>query len=377
MPSLRAITVLVFATALALGGGVYFGDMLTPTSRVDKRTGKNRTVEQTPASERTVFVLDHQPIVCRDWNKPVTFEVPIINSFDETVRFKNFACDCGCTSAQYDRQELQPQETAVVRMTVDLSGREGNQRFVCRWTDQNDRRWSSEVRVAIFRPAQFDSKVIHLGQVSPGDAIKKQINYDEYATVASELSTVPSFSISAIQGDSIKLTVGQSTMEPFADGVHRRRTSLDVGIVIPNRIGFGECTVTPTANQQSINHLPSMHLDWKVQETVELIPARLALTFKADTDEEQTRLVKIRSLVQDTAAIEKITTTDSSISARVLSSGKSAADYLEVEVRVKLPQSKRLLAGDVVLHLIRPISSELRIPITAVRLEGSNVQKNP
>lgn len=84
-----------------------------------------------PSADPFAFVLEHPPVVYRDGNSPATFEVPVANKSAGVVRFSHFGCDCGCTSGRLDRDELQPGEKTTLRMTVNLFGREGPQRFTC------------------------------------------------------------------------------------------------------------------------------------------------------------------------------------------------------------------------------------------------------
>jgi hypothetical protein len=89
------------------------------------------------------------------------------------------------------------------------------------------------------------------------------------------------------------------------------------------------------------------------------------------------RLVRIRSLVGDVLAIKKIETADACISARIVSAAQNSADYTEIEISITVPKGKRFLSGDVVLLFSNPVSYELRIPVTTVRLGSSSGEKRP
>ena len=64
--------------------------------------------------------------------------------------------------------------------------------------------------------------------------------------------------------------------------------------------------------------------------------------------------------------IDRITTSDPSIKARVLVT-QLPSEAVDIEVSVALPDGKQLLAGDVVLHFSSSDSREVRIPVTAIR----------
>ena len=327
--------------------------------------------KRTAAPEPLVFVLDHAPIICRDANTPVSFEVPIANRSDGIVRFSNFACDCGCTAGRLEREGLQPGESALVRMTVNLSGREGAQRFACHWIDEHGRRWTAETRVTIYRPAQFDPATLRLGQLTAGETISRRVHYDEYATTPEELGLVPGFSISSIHRDAIQIEVSSPVIESLGVGLTRRRTSVDVSFTVANRGGYTEVFLTPTAPPGDGQPMPSVRMDWSVLETVELTPARLALTFPPKGEDRRSQVVRVRPLDGQAIVVDKITTSDPGIQARVLAAPASAADGAEIEVTVTLSEGKRFLAGDVVLHLGSLASCEVRIPVTALRGGGS------
>jgi hypothetical protein len=313
--------------------------------------------------EPFAFVLDHPPIVCRDATNPVTFDVPIANRSADVVRFHNFGCDCGCTSALLRKEELQAGESEVLRMTVNLSGREGSQRFACHWNDESGRRWSAETRVTIYRPAQFAPNLLRLGQVAAGDQISKQVHYDEYAATVHELPPATSFSISSIYKDSVQLGVSQALVESLGVGLIRRRTTIDVSFTVANRGGYTEVFLTPSAPP-----VASLRIDWSVRETVEMVPPRLALTSPVKGEDRQTQMVRVRTLDGQAIAIERITTSDAGIQARVPVAPHSPTNMTDIEVSVTLTEGKRLLAGDVILHLRAPDSREVRIPVTALRL---------
>jgi hypothetical protein len=117
--------------------------------------------------------------------------------------------------------------------------------------------------------------------------------------------------------------------------------------------------------------MSSVRIDWSVPETVELSPARLALTFPPKGEDRQAQVVRVRSGDGRAIMIDKITTSDLGILARVLTAPASPADGAEIEVTVALSEAKRFLAGEVVLHLGTPSSREVRIPVTALRSGGS------
>lgn len=311
------------------------------------------------------FVLEHPPVVCHDATAPVAFEIPVVNRTAGVVRFANFGCDCGCTSGKLDREELQPGASVPVRMTVNLSGREGAQRFTCHWTDEAGTRWSAQTRVTIYKPAQFDSTALRLGTVAPGDTIGRQVQYDEHAATAEDFLPVPTFSISSIHHEPIRLVANPSVVEPLGAGLVRRRTPVDVNFTVPNRGGYTEVFLVASAPPGRPTQ--SVRIDWSVPETVELSPARLALTFPGTGEARRTQVVRVRPLGGGGVTIDRITTSDPAIMARVLTAPQSPAESAEVEVAVALPEGKRLIAGDVVLHLGGEGAREVRVPVTALR----------
>jgi hypothetical protein len=315
------------------------------------------------------FSVDHPPVIWHSGASPVQFPVPIINRFSSAVRFSHFACDCGCTSARLDREELQPGATATVRMAVDLSGRQGPQRFACHWNDESGQRWSAELRVTVYKPAQFDPEVVRLGRVTPGDTISRQVHFDEYATTEAGLPPAPGFSIYSVYRDPVQLVANSAVVEPLGPGLIRRRTSIDVKVGVPNRAGYAEAILTPSQSSTAARPTPSLRIDWSVRETVEVSPARLALTFPPKGEGQQTQTVRVRPTDGRAIAINQVTTSDPGIGARVLGTPRSPTGDAEIEVTVALTEGKQFLAGDVVLHLGMPERHEVRIPVTALRVE--------
>jgi hypothetical protein len=151
------------------------------------------------------FTLEHPPIVCRLPSQPVNFRVGITNHFNTAVQFRDFACDCGCSSGKFSAQELQPGQAATVEMTVVLAGREGPQRFTCRWFDGTGRQWSATVRVTVYRRSQFAQKALRLGILEPGTVVQRSLSFDEYSTAEEEFSSQPKFTVSSIQNDPMLL----------------------------------------------------------------------------------------------------------------------------------------------------------------------------
>jgi hypothetical protein len=315
------------------------------------------------------FSVDHPPVIWHNGASPVSFEVPIVNRSPSAVRFSHFACDCGCTSARLDREELQPGETATVRMAVDLSGRQGPQRFACHWNDESGQRWSAETRVTVYKPAQFDPDAIRLGRVTPGDTISRQVHFDEYATTEAELPPAPGFSIDSIYRDPVQLVASPAVVESLGPGLVRRRTSIDVKVTVANRAGYAEAILTRSTPPADRHPTPSLRIDWFVRETVEVSPARLALTFPPKGEGQQTQVVRVRPTDGRPIVINRVTTSDPGIGARVLDTPRSPAGDAEIEVSVALAEGKGLLAGDVILHLGVPERHEVRIPVTALRVE--------
>jgi hypothetical protein len=129
--------------------------------------------------------------------------------------------------------------------------------------------------------------------------------------------------------------------------------------------------LTSSAAPGSGQPTPSVRIDWSVRETVELSPARLALTFPAKGGDRRTQVVRVRPIDGRAVVIDRITTSDPGIQARVLAAPRSPMDDAEIEVSVALAEGKRLLVGDVVLKLGPPDSREVRIPVTAFRAERS------
>ncbi len=366
------ITVALLAACAAAVAGTYFGKRLwakpqPPTTLSSQAHGDNPFV----------FAVDYPPIVCRDASNPVPFEVPVVNRSENVTRFQNFACDCGCTSGGLDHEELQPGESAKVRMAVNLSGREGAQRFACHWNDESGTRWTAETRVTIYKPAQFDPGTVRLGKVAPGDAIKKRVHYDEYVTTEAELSPVPNFSISSIHRNRVQLERHPPVVEHLGAGLIHRRTALDVTFPVANRGGYDEVFLVPSGPPLAGQSTQSLRIDWSVPETVELSPARIALTFAAKGEDRRAEVVRVRPIDGRAFAIEKVTSSDACIQARVLVAPSSSAEDAEIEVSVALAEGKRILAGEVVLHLASPDSREVRLPVTAFRVERVGMGECP
>jgi hypothetical protein len=210
-----------------------------------------------------------------------------------------------------------------------------------------------------------------LGQVAAGEKISRRVHYDEYATTPEEFGTVPGFSITSIHRDAIQIGVSSSVIESLGVGLTRRRTPLDVSFTVANRGGYTEVFLSPTVPPGAGQPMSSVRIDWSVPETVELSPARLALTFPPKGEDRQAQVVRVRSGDGRAIMIDKITTSDLGILARVLTAPASPADGAEIEVTVALSEAKRFLAGEVVLHLGTPSSREVRIPVTALRSGGS------
>lgn len=366
----RLIAVALIATCISAVAGDYLARWMSATPPPTNQTG-----EASQGSEPFVFILDHPPVICRDGSSPVLFEIPIVNRTQATVRFNRLSCACGCTSAQSDREELQPDESTTVKMGVNLSGREGPQKFTCHWNDESGRVWTTELRVTVFRPTQFDPTSIRLGQVSSGEKISRQVHYDEFEKSVGELPPVPTFSITSIQRHEVHLDVKPPEIEQFSEGFVRRRTAIDVSLTVPTRVGYGQvflAAILPGHGQQT----SSLSIDWSVREIIEISPVRLALTFSPQDNGPQKQLVRLRPLDGQPIVIKKVTTSDSCILTRVVSAPQGSADAAEVEVSVTIPEGKRFLAGDVIVQL-GPNSQEIRIPVSAVRVGFSGSVERP
>ena len=165
----------------------------------------------------------------------------------------------------------------------------------------------------------------------------------------------------------MQIGVSSPVIESLGVGLIRRRTSVDVSFTVANRGGYTEVFLTPTTPPGTGQPVPSVRIDWSVPETVELSPARLALTFPPKGEDRRTQVVSVRPIDGRAIVIDKITTSDPGIQARVLAAPASPADGAEIEVTVTLSEGKRFLVGDVTLHIGSPASREVRIPVTALR----------
>lgn len=97
----------------------------------------------------------------------------------------------------------------------------------------------------VYRPSQFGPPALRLGQVAAGESINRRVHYDEYATTAGELPPDPKFSITALQHDPIRLSVGSPILETLGAGLIRRRTPIDVSFTAANRGGYTEVFLAP------------------------------------------------------------------------------------------------------------------------------------
>jgi hypothetical protein len=169
--------------------------------------------------------------------------------------------------------------------------------------------------------------------------------------------------------------VGAPVVETLNTGVVRRRTPIDVSFTVANRGGYTEVFLVPSEPPGPL--AASLRIDWSVRELVELSPARVALTFPGSGEVRRSQVVHARPLDGRTIPINRITTTDPGITARVVTKSPPPSETTDFEVTVALPEGKRLLSGDIVLHLGTQGSPEVRIPVTAIRTGGAGASTGP
>ena len=190
--------------------------------------------------------------------------MPIVNKTDNVVRFTHFGCNCGCTSGKLTSEELQTGQFATLRMTIDVSGREGSQRFSCQWSDESGRRWSAEVRVVIYRPVQFNPSAMRLGHIVSGETIGRRVYCNEYATTMGDLPPLPNFSISSsIHREAVSLKINSSVVENLGSDLVRRQTTIDMSLIAASRSGYNEVFLVASAPAGSSTS--SLLIDWSVR----------------------------------------------------------------------------------------------------------------
>lgn len=308
------------------------------------------------------FTAEQPPIIRREENHPVSFDVPVTNNTNEVARFAHFACDCGCTSGHLGPQELQPGQSAVVRLTVDSSGREGLQRFGCHWRDEVGRRWTAEARVTIYKPAQFEPPALKFGSVLQGERQSRRVYYDEFAASSDELPSARDFTVSASRRDCLHISIGEREVTSLAPGVVRRRTPIDVRFQAFDP-GNAETIIRPETWPSPVQAQVALRLDWSLRRLVELSPARLAFVIPS-RETSQSRLIAVHPVEGSGAVVGSVSATDARIRAAI----RPVASGVEVDVGVTLSAEDQFLSGEVVLRLTAPAGQELRIPVTAVRL---------
>jgi hypothetical protein len=226
----------------------------------------------------------------------------------------------------------------------------------------------AETRVVVYRPAQFEPATLQLGQVAPGESINKQVCLDEYAKTADEFpATTPRFSISSIHHDPIQLSVSDPIVESAGDGLFRRRTAIQLCFPVANREGYSEFLVMQTPTDAASHVRPSFRVNWSVASTVELSPARIALTFPQQGETRQTKIVCVRPLNGHHLQVDQITTSSPGIQARIRTKPRLPTDGAEIEVSVQLDEGTWSLAGDVIIRIGDLGTKQVRIPITAFR----------
>jgi uncharacterized protein YodC (DUF2158 family) len=334
-----------------------------PTEAVPGLKRDNAEAEANPCA----FVLDHRPIVCRVPSERVNFRVAIANPFAEAVKFRDFACDCGCSSGKFTVAELGPGQDAAVEMTVVLAGREGAQRFTCRWFDGTGREWSATVRVTVYRPTQFEPKAIRLGTLEPNTVVQRTVIYDEYATDPADFPPPPGFGVSSTHPVPVRLENAKPITETLDGGLLRRRTTLNVSLTVPNGEGSDELFLVPSAPPLGAEPTSLLRVDWAVRELLSLSPKRIAISFDNTNHDKQTQVLRVRSTGSGVVIVKKVVTTDPSVEARISTNARSINEDTLIEVTVTLPDDRRLLVAEVVLTVDAPAAREAHVPVTAIR----------
>lgn len=174
-----------------------------------------------------------------DWGKvtaketKLTAKIEIKNAGTEKLILDKPTTSCGCTVAQPEKNELMPNESAMLTVTLDISGKSGEitKTVIIPSNDPANPQTTLTVKANVYSPLEVTPKMFVLNQLKIGKKSTIKIGLTNTAEHTITVSAGRSVNISVSMKKPVRIFPGKSAeIEAFV--VPREKGTINVAIIL-------------------------------------------------------------------------------------------------------------------------------------------------
>ncbi len=163
----------------------------------------------------------------------LTTQIEIKNVGTEKLIIDKPTTSCGCTAAQPDKNILMPNESAMLTVTLDISGKSGEivKTVIIPSNDPTNPHTTLSVKAQVYSPLEVNPRIFVLNQLKTGQKSVIKITLTNTAQHTITVSTGRSVNINVSLKKPVKILPGKSAeIEAFV--IPREKGTLNAAVIL-------------------------------------------------------------------------------------------------------------------------------------------------
>lgn len=280
------------------------------------------------------------------------------------IRFVGVHHSCSCTDSSMDALILEPRQSTLLHMQMNLHGRMGPQRFTNRAELEGGGYWDYEVTTTIYDSAKLDALVYSFGLVDPEQSASKEGTYTAFAFEESDLPATVSFQVDS---ERLQVTSLESRIEQLDDGVWARHFPFRLNLKPPAFPGIGQATLVAKALDRSgKEQVVRASCPWNTRSLYEVMPPQVFFAIP-DRDDAGSieRVIEVRRVDGQALHIRSVAKAHPAIEC-LIERGESQATG-RLRIRIDAKQFADSMWCELKLETDLPVQPRLSIPVSALK----------
>lgn len=237
--------------------------------------GQTTSVEPAKQSHTLDFVQTEKiPPIFTDETPELNREIVVRNDSKESVHFEHARLSCGCTgTSQLEKMELSSREQTLLRLRLDLRGRTGPQRFICRLFQTGGNIWRYELETTLYPRAHFgEAGAIHFGMVDPDQQVLRDTHFYLHARIEADFP--PELTLH-VKSDRLRAELGSPVTTQEADGTLTRSYPTRLRLRAPQLCGLATIDFQAEFEQAGRKQAVASSVSWNVRSYYGADPTEL------------------------------------------------------------------------------------------------------
>ncbi len=171
-------------------------------------------------------------------NPKLTAQIEIKNEGTEELKIDKPVTSCGCTAAAPDKNTLQPGETTMMTVTLDITGKSGEivKTVALPSNDAQNPQTTLTIKANVYAPLEVEPKMFVLNQLQRGKKSSIKISVKNISDHLVTISAGESHKMNLVLKKPIKLNPGKSVeIEAYIIPIEKETTTVNISLLTDDK----------------------------------------------------------------------------------------------------------------------------------------------